>query len=136
MDAKLVREARDLEMNIFKDMGVCVRVPRSEQRKCNGQIITTRGIDTNKGDVTKPKYRSRLVGKEFRTHADDALYASSSLLEALRLISAERPRRTRQDTSSFTMPVGRTSTLRLPEISLSNYENNMKHMAKEISWVS
>ena len=81
MDPKLVREARDLEMEFFKAIGVCFKVPRSEQRKCNGRLI-----DIHKGDVTKPNYRRRLAGKDFRTHADDAPYASIPPLEALRLI--------------------------------------------------
>ena len=40
----------------------------------------------NKGDVAKPNYRSRLVGKEYNTYSDDSLYASTPPLEALRLI--------------------------------------------------
>ena len=75
-----------MEMKFFKDMAVYARVPGSEQRKCNGTMIKTRWIDINKGDASKPNYRSRLVGKEFRTHADDALYASTPPLEALRPI--------------------------------------------------
>ena len=67
-------------------MSAHVTVPRADQRKCNGKIIKTRWIDINKGDATKPNYRSSRVGKEVRTHADDALYASTPLLEALRLI--------------------------------------------------
>ena len=39
----------------------------------------------NKGDIDKPNIRCRLVGKEFRTTPDDALYASTPSLEALRL---------------------------------------------------
>ena len=38
------------------------------------------------GDISKPNYRSRLVGKEYKTYADDSLYASTPPLEALRLI--------------------------------------------------
>ena len=40
----------------------------------------------NKGDVERPNYRSRLVGKEFKTTADDSLCASTPPLEALRMI--------------------------------------------------
>ena len=42
-----------------------------------------------KGDATEPNYRSRLVGKEFRTHAQDLLCASTPPLEALRLIVSQ-----------------------------------------------
>jgi hypothetical protein len=67
-------------------MGVYDRVPRSEQRESGGKIIGTKWIDVNKGDFDNPKIRSRLVGKEFRTGPDDALFASTPPLEALRLI--------------------------------------------------
>ena len=40
----------------------------------------------NKGDIGRPNIRCRLVGKEFRTTPDDALYASTPPLEALRAI--------------------------------------------------
>jgi hypothetical protein len=43
-------------------------------------------IDTNKGDSENPNVRCRLVGKEFRTGPDDALFASTPPLEALKLI--------------------------------------------------
>ena len=73
-------------MGFFKTMGVYERVPRSEQRETGGKTIGTTWIDTNKGDFDNPKIRSRLVGKEFRTGPDDALFTSTPPLEALRLI--------------------------------------------------
>ena len=45
-----------------------------------------RWVDVNKGDSTDPEYRSRLVGREFAIGRDDALYAATPPLEALRLI--------------------------------------------------
>ncbi len=42
--------------------------------------------DTNKGDADNPNVRCRLVGKEFRTGPDDALFAITPPLDALRLI--------------------------------------------------
>ena len=81
-----VKEARALEMKFFKDMAVYTRVPRAHQRTTGGKVIGTRWIYVNKGDSTKLDYRSRLVGQEFATHRDDALYASTPPLEALRLI--------------------------------------------------
>ena len=86
LNPKLVKEARDVEMQFFKSMGVYTRVPRSEQKTTGGKIIQTRWVDVNKGDVSKPNYRSRLVGKEFRTGVDDSLFAATPPLEALRLI--------------------------------------------------
>ena len=82
----LVREGRAVEMKFFKDMGVYECVPRSEQAETGGKIIGTKWIDVNKGDFDNPRIRCRLVGKEFRTGPDDALYASTPPLEALRVV--------------------------------------------------
>ena len=86
LDPKMVRAGRDVEMGFFRDMGVYDCVPRSEQVATGGKIIGTKWIDTNKGDFENPNIRCRLVGKEFRTGPDDALFASTPPLEALRLI--------------------------------------------------
>ena len=85
-DAKLVKAGRVVEMDYFKSMGVYERVPRSEQLETKGKVIGTKWIDTNKGDFENPNIRCRLVGKEFGTGPDDALFASTPPLEALRLI--------------------------------------------------
>ena len=61
-------------------------VPLSDQAQTGGKIIGTMWIDVNKGDIDNPRIRCRLVGKEFRTGPDDALYASTPPLEALRVI--------------------------------------------------
>ena len=45
-----------------------------------------RWVDVNKGDEAAPNYRSRLVGKEFKTTPDDSLYAATPPLEALRFV--------------------------------------------------
>ena len=55
-------------MKVFDNMGVYDRVPRSQLR---GKRIMGRWIDMSKGDISCPSYRSRLVGKEFKTYADD-----------------------------------------------------------------
>ena len=83
---KLVREARDLEMAYFKKLGVYERVPRSYQVQTGGKIIGVRWVDVNKGDATDTNYRSRLVGREFNIGRDDALYAATPPLDALRLV--------------------------------------------------
>ena len=43
-------------------------------------------LHINKGDIDNPIVRCRLVGKEFRTGPDDALFAGTPPLEALGLI--------------------------------------------------
>ena len=43
-------------------------------------------VDVNKGDSEDPNYRSRLVGREFNTGVNNALYAATPPLEALRMV--------------------------------------------------
>ena len=81
-----VLAARKVEMAYFESMGVYERVPAEDIQKTGGKLIKTRWIDVNKGDSSNPNYRSRLVGKEFRTTKDDAPYAATPPLEALRYI--------------------------------------------------
>ena len=93
LDPKLVSEARKVEMQFFEDMKVYDRVDRNEMIQRGGKSIKTRWIDVNKGDATKPNYRSGLVGKEYNTYVDDSLYASTPPLEALRLIPSSSSNR-------------------------------------------
>ena len=51
-----------------------------------GKTVSTRWVDTNKGDSLKPNYRSRLVGRVLNVERDDSLYASTPPLESLRII--------------------------------------------------
>ena len=76
-------EARMLEMDFFKKMGVYTKVPRD---KAVGKIIKTRWIDTDKGDDENPNYRSRLVGREINTDERPDLFAATPPLESLRYI--------------------------------------------------
>ena len=46
-------------------------------------------MDVNRGDEYENNYRRRLVGKEFKTSADDAWYATAPPLEALRFILSD-----------------------------------------------
>ena len=82
----LVHAARAVEMEYFEKLGVYERVPRSHQVATGGKVIGVRWVDINKGDAADTNCRSRLVGREFNVGKDDAFYASTPLLEALRLI--------------------------------------------------
>jgi hypothetical protein len=57
--------ARREEMAYFHKLGVYDIVPRAHQRMTGGKVVSTRWIDTNKGDSLNPNCRSRLVGREF-----------------------------------------------------------------------
>ena len=51
--------------------------------------MDARWIDTDKGDKQNPKYRSRIVGKEFNTGQEEGLFVSTPPLEALRWLISD-----------------------------------------------
>ena len=53
---KLVKEARELEMDYFKKLGVYEWVPRSHQVHTGGKILGVRWVDVNKGDAADTNY--------------------------------------------------------------------------------
>ena len=78
----LVREARQVEMRLFDNMGVFAEVlPRAEAKRRNAKMIKGRWIDCNKGDSACPDYRSRFVGKEFNVGTDPELSAATPPLK-------------------------------------------------------
>jgi hypothetical protein len=83
---ELVKKAREVEMGYFAKWGVYEYATHADQQRTMGKIIGVRWVDVNKGDSEEPEYRSRLVGREFNVGKDDALYAATPPLEALRLI--------------------------------------------------
>ena len=50
------------------------------------KIITTRWVDTNKGDSVHPEYRSRLVAQEINTYKKENLFAATPPLEAKKML--------------------------------------------------
>ena len=86
---KLVQQARELEMDSFRKLVVYERVPRYHQVHTGGKIIVVRWVDMNKGDARDTNDRSRLVGREFYVGRDDALYAVTPPLEALRVVISQ-----------------------------------------------
>ena len=82
LDVKLVQEARKLEMEYFRKMGVYKKV----QRPYGTKTIKTRWLDVNKGDSKCPDMRSRLVGKEFNDGVDPSIFAGTPPLESLRMV--------------------------------------------------
>ena len=79
-------QARKLEMDFFKKMQVYSKVNRSVAKQLGAKVITTRWIDTNKGDAEKLDYRARLVGREIKTDQRLDLFADTPPLESLRMI--------------------------------------------------
>ena len=89
LDAGMVKQARQDEMNYINLKNVWSKVSKQQALKLGYKIVDTRWIDTDKGDRTNPVYRSRLVGKEFNTGQEDGLFASTPPLEALRWLVSE-----------------------------------------------
>ena len=57
----------------------------AEARRATGKpSITVRWVDVNKGDNTNPNIRSRLVARQIRQAGEDAIFAPTPPLEALR----------------------------------------------------
>ena len=83
----MVAAARREEIEYFRQMGVYRKVHRDECWQATGKgPIQVRWVDINKGDETRPNYRSRLVAKEFKTDVRPDLYAPTPPGECLRLM--------------------------------------------------
>ena len=80
-------EARRLELEFFRKMGVYTKVPRSEAG--DAKIISTKWIDTDKGDSEYPNYRSRLVGREMKADERPDLFAATPPLETFKFLLAK-----------------------------------------------
>ena len=85
LDKPRVIEARKLEMDFFKQMGVYRKIPRAAV-PAGQKVITTKWVDTNKGSVDEPDYRSRLYGREIKTDERPDLFAATPPLESLRYV--------------------------------------------------
>ena len=83
----LMKLARKDEIKYFKDMGAYEKVSIDEAFRITGKApIAVRWVDVNKGDSTNPRYRSRLVAKEFNTGVSQDLYAATPPVECLWLM--------------------------------------------------
>ena len=85
-----VGQARKLEMEFFKRMGVYKKVPRDVAKKMCCKVITRKCVDTNKGDSSRPNYRKRLVGREVKYDKRLNLFSATPPLETLKCSMWER----------------------------------------------
>ena len=76
----LVEKSRAEESSVIRELGVWEVV----DRPCDEVVFGTRWVDINKGDETKPFYRSRLVVQEYKRQADWSFFTATPSLEALR----------------------------------------------------
>ena len=87
LNPELVRIARKLELEYFDGKLVWEKRPIAEARRVTGKPpITVRWVDVNKGDNTCPNVRSRLVARQIRQAGEDAIFAPTPPLEALRSV--------------------------------------------------
>ena len=87
LDPTLVKAARKKELEYFDGKDVWELRPISECRRLTGKApVTVRWVDVNKGDDTNPNVRSRLVARQIRQAGEDAIFAPTPPLEALRSI--------------------------------------------------
>ena len=84
---ELVKAARAKELEYFGAREVWEKRPMGEARRVTGKPpITVRWVDVNKGDNQCPNIRSRLVARQIRQAGEDAIFAPTPPLEALRSI--------------------------------------------------
>ena len=82
LDKKLATAARRTEIDFFKARGVYSKRRREKWMK----VISTKRLDQNKGDESRPKYRARLVGREIARERRDDVCAATPPLESLKAI--------------------------------------------------
>ena len=91
LDRDLVLKARDDERIGVEKHNVFTKVPIEECfNNTGGPPVSTKWVDTNKGDDNDPDYRSRWVGREFKGKDNnrDDLFAATPPLEAKRSLIA------------------------------------------------
>ena len=93
-----VIEARKIEMEYFRKMGVYEKVHRSKAR--GYKVITTRWVDTNKDVGNEDNYRSRLVGRELNLDKRNDLFAPTPPSEAMKHLSVCVPSRKMDESHS------------------------------------
>ena len=76
LEEALVRVARSLELEYFKNKELWVKVFRSEAMAQTGKRpIRFKCVDRNKGDDLDLSYRARLVAMEIRRAGEDPIFA-------------------------------------------------------------
>ena len=81
--------ARRLEIDYFRKMGVYRKVSRDQVKAMKGKVISTKWLDTNKGDTATPNYRSRLVGREIARNKRLDLFSATPPLESFKILMSK-----------------------------------------------
>ena len=128
LDKEGVQKARQDEIRMYRQRGVYKKVPRAEAfRQGAARIIPVKWVDINKGTHENPKYRSRLVAKEYARGYMDDIFAATPSLESFKLLLSRLASQSRRgpgdwrlltlDVSRafFYAPAGRDLWVELPE---------------------
>ena len=87
LDPAAVIKAREEEMSFIRSYNVYVKVPIEESYRETGKgPVSTKWLDTNKGDSVHPNIRSRFVAREIAHEKDTAMFAATPPLEANKLL--------------------------------------------------
>ena len=87
LERNLVMVARQKELKYFLAKEVWMKRPRSEAYRNTGKRpMSVKWVDVNKGDDLSPNYRSRLVARDIRLPGEQAIFAPTPPLEALRTV--------------------------------------------------
>ena len=92
LDLGEVKRARAEEVDFLRKEGVYEKIPVEECWRATGHGPTSvKWIDTNKGTVERPVYRSRLVARDFKARGGerDDVFAAMPPLEAKKLLLAK-----------------------------------------------
>ena len=83
MDAKKVKEARQLEMEFYDKIHVFDKVPIAQcWERTSKALLKARWVDIDKGT----RYRSRWVAKQFKRSDSEEWFAATPPIEALRAL--------------------------------------------------
>ena len=95
-------------------MGVFEKVGIDESFKITGKApIAVRWVDVNKGESIHPRYRSRLVAKEFNTGVNHDLYAATPPSDSLRLMLTMLASSWSKDTTLMYADVSRACPMKI-----------------------
>ena len=87
LDPALCRAARKKEMDFVREKGLWLKRSVKEcWERTRRPPVTVRWVETNKGDDVNPNIRSRLVARQIRGPGEDATFAPTPPLEALRTV--------------------------------------------------
>ena len=87
LDAKLVKAARDLELEFIEKKPLYEVVPVEMAWEATGAApISTKWVDIDKGGPGAEEYRSRWVARQFKDSVTDEFFAATPPWEAIRLL--------------------------------------------------